>query len=389
MQVAAFLFFALLIITADVFFLLTPDREFSETENRVLQQAPAFSMSTVTSGDFMQRAENYVEDQFFGRNTWISAKLMLDKVSGKKESNGVYLGKNGYLLEIPAQPDEKSFLRNLDAINTFAETHDVPVVMTLVPPAAWVCDHLVPDNAPVTDVGEIMEQVRNRLLPRVKLVDVTNELKVHKTEPIYYKSDHHWTSLGCRYAFEAMAEKLGVLDVVTEYAIMDASYDFSGTMASNSGEFGTKDTIQLYVPVTGDSVLQDDSTSELEKALSTQLLYVTEYMDTAGKSATMYDSEALAGKDQYQVFLGGNHSLIEITTNADNGRNLLLLKDSYANAFVQFLLPYYGSITIVDPRYYSDDLEKLFSDRDITEVLILYSENNFITDRSLYGVLEP
>ena len=74
--------------------------------------------------------------------------------------------------------------------------------------------------------------------------------------------------------------------------------------------------------------------------------------------------------------------------NADNGKSLLLLKDSYANAFVQFLLPYYSKITIVDPRYYSDDLEQLIKDQEITEVLILYSENNFVTDRSLYGVLE-
>jgi len=389
MQLLIFLFFAVVIIAADVFFLLTPDRTFSENENRVLQQAPPLRMNTVMNGDFMTRAENYVEDQFFFRDTWIASKLLLDRLSGKTESNGVYLGREGYLLEIPAAPEKESFYRNLDAINAFSQSHDLPVVMTLVPPAAWVCDQLVPENAPVEDIREILEQVRDRLLTTVKFVDVTDALKVHKTEPLYYKSDHHWTSLGCRYAFEAMAEKLGILDVVSEYAIMDASYDFSGTMASNSGKYETKDTIQLYVPLTQENPEQDPDTSALDLALQTDLMYVTEYYDTARRSASMYDSEALKQKDQYQVFLGGNHDLVTIRTNADNGRSLLLLKDSYANAFVQFLLPYYSSITIVDPRYYSDDLEGLLYDQGITDVLILYSENGFVTDRSLYGVLEP
>jgi len=164
---------------------------------------------------------------------------------------------------------------------------------------------------------------------------------------------------------------------------MDASYDFSGTMASNSGKYETKDTIQLYVPLTQENPEQDPDTSALDLALQTDLMYVTEYYDTARRSASMYDSEALKQKDQYQVFLGGNHDLVTIRTNADNGRSLLLLKDSYANAFVQFLLPYYSSITIVDPRYYSDDLEGLLYDQGFTDVLILYSENGLVTDRSL------
>ena len=228
-------FFAMLIIAADIWALVTPDRAFSENENRVLQKAPALSMNTVTSGGFMTQAENYVEDQFFFRDFWIRAQLLVDRLSGKRESNGVYLGKNGYLLEIPAEPDEASFLRNLDAINAFSEQYpDLPIVLSLIPPAAWILDQTVPAYAPTEDIDRILEQARNRLYPSVSFADVTDALNIHKTEYLYYKSDHHWTSLGCRYAFEAMAEKLRILDVVSEYAIMDASYDFSGTMASTS-----------------------------------------------------------------------------------------------------------------------------------------------------------
>ena len=401
MRIAVLLFLAALIIAADLWYLAGPDRAFSENENRVLQEAPKADLASVISGDYMTRAENYVEDQFLWRDAWIRGKLFLDKLSGKKESNDVILGRNGYLMEKPVPPLEDSFYRNLDAISAFAGRHEFPVVLTLVPPAAWVMDQVLPDHIPLTDVHEIMEQVRERLITSdVMLADVTDALKVHKAEPIYYKSDHHWTSLGCRYAFEAMTEKLGIVDAVQKYAIMDAAYDFSGTMAAASGEFQTKDTIQIYVPLVGARAdgsespglpagdEAGDAGSQMEQALSTNLKYVAQYFDTGRRSATIYDSQALSGKDKYQVFLGGNHPQIVIHTNADNGRNLLLLKDSYANAFVQFLLPYYSSITIVDPRYYSDDLEQLIREQEITEALILYSENNFMADRSLYGVLE-
>ena len=86
--------------------------------------------------------------------------------------------------------------------------------------------------------------------------------------------------------------------------------------------------------------------------------------------------------------MGGNYSYVSIKTTAQTDRNLLLFKDSYANTFVQFLLPYYRNIVIIDPRYYSDDCEKLIGERDITDVLFLYNMNTFALDNSLAGVLE-
>ena len=101
----------------------------------------------------------------------------------------------------------------------------------------------------------------------------------------------------------------------------------------------------------------------------------------------MYSSSALDTNNQYEVFLGGNHPLIRIRTTAPNKKNLLLIKDSYANAFVQFLLPHFGSIYIVDPRYYSDDLDQLVTTSEITDILFLYNVNTFVEDNSIAGAL--
>ena len=86
--------------------------------------------------------------------------------------------------------------------------------------------------------------------------------------------------------------------------------------------------------------------------------------------------------------MGGNYPSVLITTLNETGRNLLLLKDSYANCFIQFLLPFYDRILVVDPRYYSDDLNEDITDYNITDVLILYNANTFMQDNSLAGVLE-
>ena len=78
---------------------LLPDQSFSPEENRVLQQAPAFSWRQFYEGKWTEKWDKYVSDQFPGRNLWISGKSLLQKNLGQKDINGVYLGKNHYLLQ--------------------------------------------------------------------------------------------------------------------------------------------------------------------------------------------------------------------------------------------------------------------------------------------------
>lgn len=365
-----FLIFAVVIVLADLCLLLMHKKPFSTNENRMLQQFPQMTGGTLALGRWMTQAEDFVADQFFLRDEWISLKLSLDKLSGKKESNDVLLGKDGYLIEKAVTPNFADMDNNLAAINRFAEAHELNMVMSVVPNAVSVCEDLLPKGAPVRDQAEDMAYIKEALSERIRYVDLTDVLKAHKDESVYYKSDHHWTSFGAKYAFEAMAEPLGITEPISEYDIYKVTEDFSGTMASTSGDFHVKDEIHIFVPQT------------------TDFAYVVEYGDIQTKSATIYNSEALLSKDKYEVFMGGNYSSVLIKTTAQTERRLLLFKDSYANAFVQFLLPYYRSIVIIDPRYYSDDVEKLLEERQITDVLFLYNMNTFALDNSLAGVLE-
>lgn len=363
--------FLLFLLITCVFNIFSKDKEYSETENRMLAQKPEFSLDSLASGDFMKDMEDYVTDQFFLRDSWINLKLLEDMALGKRESNGVYIGKKGTLMEIPEKtPDEDAVKNNLEAIRDFALRHeDINSVMTLVPNAAYVCEQLLPANAPVRDQQADIDNAQSITGSALTFVDVTEVMTDHREEYIYYKTDHHWTSLGARYAFEALAGALGIQDPAQDYDIYPVTHSFSGTLASKSGYDKGSDTIEIYVP----------------QGVDTDC--VVNYVDEQKKSASIYDSSALEQKDKYEVFFGGNHTRVDITTPLEENKNLLLFKDSYANCFVQFLVPYYRSITIIDPRYYYDDIDRLIRDNGITDVLFLYNVNTFMTDNSLADVL--
>ena len=106
------------------------------------------------------------------------------------------------------------------------------------------------------------------------------------------------------------------------------------------------------------------------------------------KTATLYDTSKLKGKDKYALFLGGNYPILDIKTTADSTDRLLIIKDSYANSLIPFLIPYYREIVVVDPRYYYDDIENVMKKDNITSVLFLYNGNTFVKDNSISGVLQ-
>lgn len=362
--------FLVFLIVAFAFNLFSKDKKYSESENRMLAQKPVFSMANLTSGKYMKDMEDYVTDQFFMRDKWINLKVLEDLALGKKESNGVYIGKKDYLMEIPTAPNQEALDDNLDAISNFSASHpDINTVMTLIPNAAYIYDHLIPRNAPVRDQEKDIKYVMNAVSTSLNFVDLTKTMSSHKEENIYYKTDHHWTTLGARYAFDALSTALGIEKPTQEYKIYPVTHSFQGTLASKSGYDKALDTIEIYVP----------------QGVNTDC--VVNFTDEGKKTASVYESAALEKKDKYEVFFGGNHTRIDISTPMEGKKNLLLFKDSYANCFIPFLVPYYRNIIVIDPRYFYDDIESLISDNEITDVLFLYNVNTFLGDNSLGDVL--
>ena len=355
--------------------LFSKDKEYSEKENRMLQQKPEISLYGIESGRWMKEYESYRSDQFVGRNFWVSLKTKVDLLAGKRESNGVFKGKDSYLLEDIKEPDQEQLSQNLEAIKEFESGYqNVPFYVMLVPNAANVLSDKLPPFAVVEDQKQIFDDIQNELDEYIHWVDVSQILKKHKSEVIYYHTDHHWTTLGAYYAFQELAASMELdiskISTMKPYAVTN---DFNGTLSATSGyETGYEEPIYIYASE------QTEDMPEVD----------VNYVNEKKKTATLYDTSKLEEKDKYAVFLGGNYPLIDIRTTADTTDRLLLIKDSYANCMIPFLTPYFREIVVVDPRYYYGDIKELMEENDFTSVLFLYNGNTFVEDNSISGVLQ-
>ena len=105
-----------LVVLLDAAFLLHRDRATSPLENRSLQQRPALTLQGLLSGRFESRFDSYVADQFPLRDGWIALKSTLDRMAGQTKSNGVFLGRDGYLIQDFKAPAEADYRRTADAL---------------------------------------------------------------------------------------------------------------------------------------------------------------------------------------------------------------------------------------------------------------------------------
>ncbi len=365
-----FVLFLVLFVGANI---ITKDKTFSETENRMLAGKPKFTVDKLIEGRFTSKFEDYVVDQFIGRDFFTNIKISVDKFLGKKESNGVFLGKDGYLIEDFSKPNEEAVNENLQAINNFSIRYkDVKQYMLISPTAVSILKNKLPMDAPVMDQEAYLQSYKDKLPYGVKFVDNYKTMYDHRNEYIYYKTDHHWTSLGAFYSYKELAKSMGLEETPDSYYKQQlVSNDFFGALSSKSGyDVKEGDKVNVYLPVNENS--QN---------------VVVNYVEEQEKTATLYSSKALEQKDNYEVFLKGNHSLVKIQTDTKNDKTLLIFKDSYANSFIPFLVKDFSKIIVVDPRYYYEDIDQLMQQESVDEVLYLYNANTFFNDTSLSPVL--
>lgn len=351
---------------------LTPDKPFSEAENRVLEQRPPFSPHALLSGSFSSDYESYTSDQFAFRDGWVGAKTDADRALGKKDSNGVYLGKDGYLIQQYTSPSAADLEDRVRAIEAFdSATPELRKYVLLAPTAAALLRDKLPAYAPVGDERADLERFR-RLLPQdIRFVDAYPALDAEREQPLFYKTDHHWTTKGAYYAYRELCKQMGLLPQAEQtFDIRQATDRFYGSLYSKSGfRHPEPDRIDLYLP---------KKESKIE---------VT-YVDEGRTTNSLYEPDNLRKKDKYTVFLDGNHPLIRIAADGPADKKLLVVKDSYANSLTPFLTKHFGEIDVVDLRYYDESLIKLVHERQIGDMLILYNVNTFFEDPSILNITE-
>lgn len=361
----AALIVTLMVVLLSVGSLVAKDREYSANENRYLTGRPALSLSSLTSGKFMEDTEAYLSDQFVGRDFLVRTRAGVDRFVGKREVNGVYIGKDHFLFEKPSVWDDERMTRTLNTINLVtAKSGDIRSYMALAPNATELLKNYLPTGAPVTNQTRQIAAVYKNL-HHVQCVDLVTPLKaVSDPTLLYYRTDHHWTATAAEVAFREIATAMGLVPDAVSYKTMPVTNSFQGTMASTSGIFKASDTISITVP-------------EKEQTL------VVTYVNEDKKTSTLFDASKLKEKSQYDVFFGGNFAEVRIDTGADSDRVLLVLKDSYANCVIPMLTPYFKTIVLVDPRYYNDNLPDTIAKEGVTDLLWLYNVNTFLNDTSI------
>lgn len=357
-------------------FIVLPDNSFSEMENRSLEGIPSFDRTDLLNGSFMKNAEKWAADQFPGRTGWVRIRTETARIAGQNRIGGVYICDGGYLMEEAVQPDEEFLSRLVQNLTVFRANHqDMNFYMMIAPTAVTVLRDKLPANAPAEDQNALIRDFYSTMqLVGYTPIDVGDVLAAKKDEYIYYRTDHHWTTYGAYNAFRHAAGIMGLDPDSVYYNALAVTADFNGTLSGKSCTFGNEeDVISVWFP-------QDGSQPAAN--------YVVEYVDRQMKTTTFYDETFLTQKDKYSVFFGGNHALVRIKSPTAENRRLLVLKDSYANCFLPFLAQYYRQIDIVDPRYYTENLETLIATDGIDEVLFLYNANTFFSDSSLAGLME-
>lgn len=350
---------------------LQEDKDFSESENRYLARQPAISVQNMLSGKFMKDTDQYINDQFPQKDFWISGKSNFMQALGSKEINGVYLAKDDYLIEkwLPSEFDQSLLEENTEALTEFARRHsEQKISLMLVPTAGMTLKDKLPEGAPMFD-QQIAYDIVNRNLNGISFIDLRSLFALHNDEGLYYKTDHHWTTYGAYLAYSAWCEINGRSVDRNEYEIETVTDKFQGTLHSKVlGTHCAFDKIELY-------------------KRKNETPYCVEYNFGKAQSDTVYDLERIFQKDKYQVFFGGNYPEITIKTSQANGRHLLIIKDSFANAYIPFLLNDYETIHIIDPRYYHGDIDEYCNDNNINECLFLYNIKNFCEDKNISASL--
>ena len=328
-------------------------KEFSDNENRYLQTEAKFTVERLLNGNFISDFENLLVDQFPLRDYFMNLKFLVDKMLLKDNINNIYLGKDNYLLQKYEKPIHTDEIIN--AINNL--NLNINLSLMLVPTSITINKDKLPKNALTYDELETINYIYDNV--DINTINVYDNLKNSKNQVFYYL-DHHWTTYGAYEAYKAFKP-----DYKT-YKFNKVSDNFKGTLYSASNDF-LKKPDEIYSIDTNDVKV--------------------EYVFSKKIKSSLYEESYLDKKDKYSYFLDNNHPLIVIENlEATNTDELVIIKDSYANSFIPFLISHYKKIHVIDPRFYKMSISNYIKENNINEGLILYNINTIDSDLGIKQV---
>lgn len=368
---AIFFILTILVFTLNGILLFAlPQRTYSENENRYLTTFQTPSVSSFFDTSMQQNLTDGANDQFAGRDLWMKFATTLQRAAGLQDIGGVYFGKNGYYFErvLDSHLSQARYSNNLRCIEQFAQSYDTDVRFLPVPSKGSVLKDLLPVNAVLYQSDRLYIQAR-QILQQAGLFDLRSLFAQKKQAyQLYFKTDHHWTMDGAYQAYTAWSELHNhTAAPLAQFVPECASNSFFGTLYSKAPDFHTQPDLFFLPSKIPEAVVIIDGHS----------------LDT------IYNLDKLETKDKYAVYFGGNFGRIDIQMkNSQANKTLLVIKDSFANSLIPFLMTDYTQITMIDFRYFNKSVSDLVQEIHPDETLILYEISNFAQDTNFFKILK-
>jgi len=388
------------------------DENASAFENRAMETFPKFSFETFISGEFFERFELYLLDNTAKRTTWLTFAQIAENSYGITLSGGATaVVFDAADLGLGLIPDEPAEVIPFSQHFSYSEAGSVHVITTGVvnPDSPFGEDarfhedavfylrfvenrELAARYAKILNLyrAEIAEDVRmfsliapvkvefmgeryaavnssqretinfvNSLLDeKIITVDAHSILAAHSDEYIFFRTDHHWTALGAYYAYLAFAQAAGFEPVTIENYTEHAIEGFIGSLA-----VGTRNRTVLNHPDT---------------------IYFYTINDGTEFSIDLFVIPADISTLSYRVFLGGDRDIYTFTTSNANGRTLVAVKDSFANAMLPWLAPHYETVTVIDPRQFTGSVLQILQGKQDVDLLFI----NYIPATTMPDLIE-
>ena len=381
--IATVVSFVLLLCSFSLAFWLIPDKGFSARENRALQTLPRTDAQKLFSGELSSAYNDYFADQFPARDVLVTVKGVLELLTGKGENNGILIGDGGQLAkrlfataraenDAPDDSDiiDAEHLKNAaEGINRAAENIDIPFAVFLTGRTADVAASAF--LYPTDESDAMLAALRENVDETVNYLDLvpTYRTRYENGEYVYYRTDHHWTTLGAYYAYCEIMKAFGMEnDIIPaeNFEKETVSKDFYGTFASKSGfHFVKPDSVEVWLLGNEDNFLVTADGRTLEDGF--------------------YNRAHLGGNDKYSVFLDGTHDVVTVTKKDGQARpTLAIFKDSFANSVAPFLAQHFDLVlyNLSSPRTDYTDVSIHSRVCNADAALVLYTLGNVIeTDK--------
>ncbi len=326
--------------------ILKQNQEISITERRKLAQFPEITLKKLINGEVSNKIEKYTVDQFIGRDTFRSVKSFFSMNLLRQKDNNELFEKDGAIYKIEYPLKEQNLNQSLDKINEIYEKYlqGMPVYYAIIPDKNY---YLKGDEHLKMDYDKL-KQIALCKLQHMKYIDIWEDLELTD----YYRTDLHWRQENLQKVVKKIQTNMKIESIKELNDIPVNIGEFYGTYY---GQLGVKvNPDEMYILI--NDVIENCKTYNYETK----------------KVGNIYDKND--SRDKYDIYLSGATPLICIENpNANNSKELLIFRDSYASSLAPLLVQNYRKITLIDLRYISSTLLDNYIEFDHQDVLFLYS----------------